>query len=333
MPNTLTVCCESGLSNRLRVALSAVALAEATGRQLRLRWPRTPACGARFDELFEPGLPLQEGDCTACEALPLRHGVGRPLGDLLRAPEPHLALRCPDWLIQPGRYPGHADLYRRCETLWETLAPNAFVREQVASFSATHFRKQMIGIHLRRGDFLRARPDALGSTSHALAAAEKFLARCPDAGLFLCTDDGARDPVTGRVETEGVRERFFERFGDRLVFTQPRSLDRSSTLAVQDALIDLVLLRRADYLVGTRDSSFSAMAAFGRSVEVVLCERGGAYPWIEALGTATGIFPLVQLLGRAQFRRKVPVTILLSYYSGRARATLGRMTGRRRARR
>ncbi len=332
MPRTLTVCCESGLANRLRVVLSAVALAEATGRQLRLRWPRTPACGARFDELFEPGLPVQEGDCTACDALPLRHGVGRPLGDLLRAPEPHLALRCPDWLIQPGRYPGHADLFRRCEALWETLAPSPYVREQVAAFSRAHFREHMIGVHLRRGDFLRARPDVLGNTGHALAAAEQFLARCPEAGLFLCTDDGARDPVTGRVETEGVRERFVERFGERVVFTRPRSLDRASTAAVQDALVDLYLLRRTDYLVGTRDSSFSAMATLGRTVEAVTCQRGGPYPWVEALGTLTGLFPLVQLVGRVQFHRKVPVIILLSYYSGRARAALGRMAGRGRPR-
>ena len=38
---TLTVACTSGLSNRLRVLLSGMALAEASGRRFTMYWPRT----------------------------------------------------------------------------------------------------------------------------------------------------------------------------------------------------------------------------------------------------------------------------------------------------
>ncbi len=331
-PRTLTVCSESGLANRLRVLLSAMALSEATGRALQVHWPRTPACAGRFDELFEPSLPVHDGDAVACAALPLWGGVGQPMSDLLHASEQHLALRSPDWLIRPDQYPAHAPLCRRCMALWPTHKPAPYERETVAAFQRQHFRSRMIGVHLRRGDFLRARPDVVGGTPQALAAVERLLAGCPEAGLFVCTDDGARDPVTGRVQAEGVVDRFRERFGERVVSTTPRSLDRASSAAIQDALVDLYLLRQTDFFVGTRDSSFSAMAVFGRDVQPVLVGTAGAYPWLAALGTVTGVFPLVQLVGRWQFRRRVPVMILLSYYSGLARRLLARLPGRARPR-
>jgi hypothetical protein len=131
---------------------------------------------------------------------------------------------------------------------------------------------------------------------------------------------------------EGVGERFREHFGERVVSTTPRSLDRGSAPAIQDALVDLYLLRQTEFFVGTRDSSFSAMAVFGRDAAPVLVGTAGAYPWLAALGTVTGVYPLVQLVGRWQFRRRVPVLILLSYYSGRARQLLARRPGREKPR-
>ena len=93
----------------------------------------------------------------------------------------------------------------------------------------------------------------------------------PEAGILLCSDDGALDPWTGQVKNEGVREQFTRRYGDRVVSTQPRTLDRKRPEAVQDALIDLLLLRLTDAFIGTRFSTFSELAIFGRSVPRVLC--------------------------------------------------------------
>ena len=323
---TLTVCSESGLSNRLRVLLSGLALAEASGRDFRMHWPRTAACGCPFRDLFEAELPVVEGEAGACAHLPLWGGVGQPWSDLLQSPAPHLALRSPDWLIRPSQYPMHAALRQRCVALWHGLRPIAPLQQRIDDFQREHFRPRMIGLHLRRGDFRRARPDVLGSTRHALQATRAFLNHWPDAGVFLCTDDGAPDPVTGQSGSEGLRARFQAAFGERVVFTTPRSLDRRSPAAIQDAVVDLYLLRRVDRLVATRDSTFSELAAFGREVETVWCRPGGAYPWVAAAGNLTGLFPLVRLLGRLQFHRRVPEMILLSYYAGRAKRGLARLT-------
>lgn len=64
---------------------------------------------------------------------------------------------------------------------------------------------------------------------------------------------------------------FLARYGDRVVTTRPRTLDRREPAAIQDALVDLLLLRVTDCIVGTQGSSFSVMAAFGRPVPAIWC--------------------------------------------------------------
>jgi hypothetical protein len=106
-----------------------------------------------------------------------------------------------------------------------------------------------------------------------MQSVDAYLAQCPDAGVLLCTDDGALNQHSGKaLPTEGVRAKFMHRYGERLVYTTPRSLDRREPAAIQDAVVDLWLLRRTDYFVGTVGSSFSGVAVLGRSVPVSLCQ-------------------------------------------------------------
>src|SRR5919109_3526635 len=58
----LTVFCRAGLSNRLRLLVSAYALAEVAGRSFRMVWPRTRRCGAAFSELFTNDWPVSDVD-------------------------------------------------------------------------------------------------------------------------------------------------------------------------------------------------------------------------------------------------------------------------------
>src|SRR5262249_49803631 len=138
---------------------------------------------------------------------------------------------------------------------------------QVEDFRHTHFRPKMIGVHLRRGDIYRYSPEALENTRGAMAQVDAYLREAPDAGILLCTDDGAKDPATMILTPkENVGEKLRRRYGGRVVMTTPRSLARDCPEAIQDALVDLLLLRSTDYIVGTSASSFSAMAHFGRTV-------------------------------------------------------------------
>ncbi len=292
-PRTLTVFTGSGLSNRLRVLVSGLALAEATGRALTMLWPRSPACGAAFRELFTNDWPVVDIDKIPRELAGAhrRKPRGRhKIGDLLEAPEPHLVVRSSHWLIASASYPAHRALAARCVELLGQLEPTSPIRDRVAAFRAQHFRPLMIGVHARRGDFLEARPDRAWNTGQILAAVDRFLVERPEAGILLCTDDGAPGPRGEPTVREGVREILRARYGDRLVETSPSSLDRRTPASIQDALVDLLLLRATDAFVGTLSSTFSDLATYGRAVPSArVWGMSPASRWLYRIARFTGI--------------------------------------------
>jgi hypothetical protein len=265
--------CFTGLGDRLAVLLSSAALAEATGRRLAVWWPRTVHCATAFAELFQSPWPVAEVAEAEVRALPLFDmGERRRRFDLLAAIETDVAVRADGWLIEPERYPAHAPLMARCGQLLDELRPRPEILRRAEAFRATAFRSRMIGVHLRRADYQVFDARAAGSTSMALAAVDRYLATWPDAGILLCTDDGGIDTFTGEAaSTQGVEAAFLARYGERVVSTRPRSLDRREPEAIQDALLDLLLLRVTDCIIGTQGSSFSVMAAFGRPVPATWC--------------------------------------------------------------
>lgn len=315
MPS-LTVFCPLGLSNRLRVLLSGLALAEASGRQFTMLWPITPACAAPCADLFANDWPVQTVAASAVAGLPYISGWFGHLPDLLAVPQADLVVGHPTWLIRPGEYPGHDRLMARCQSLFAELTPTSDILDSVDAFRCQYFRSRMIGVHLRRGDLLSQRPDVAHNTDEAIAAVAGFLGQLPEASILLCTDDGAVNPNSGRLTaTEDVFERFQQRFGSRVVRTIPRSLDRRTPEAIQDALIDLWLLRATDCLVGTQGSSFSEMALFARDVpHRLVAGSTPGYQKIETLARRTGLYVLLSRLSTRQADKSPPFPALMRYY-------------------
>lgn len=270
---TLTVVTNSGLCNRLRVLLSGLALAEATGRCFTMFWPRTKDCAAGFAELFANPWPVY--DVTDEEWANRRPIFNRERVryDLLTADAPTLSLWTSHSLLMPQQFPAHQLLRCRMGELLAIMQPTDAIMARGEAFQTEAFRTRMIGVHLRRGDFRVFEPIMADNTATAMRAVDAYLAQAPDAGILLCTDDGALNQYSGKtLPTEGVRTRFVQRYGERVVTTTPRSLDRREPIAIHDALVDLWLLRQTDYFVGTVGSSFSGMAFLGRSVPVTMCQ-------------------------------------------------------------
>ncbi len=314
------------MSNRLRVLLSGLALAEATNRQFTMLWPLTPACAAPFSDLFANPWPVATVDTAAIAGLPYISGWFADVPDLLAARESRLVIGHPTWLIRPGQFAGHDRLAARCRELFAELQPIPSIRQTVERFRQECFRPTMIGVHLRRGDLLRQRPDVAANSDQALAAVDHYLAEFPDAGILLCTDDGSVEPGTGRTSREGVRERFCARYGTNVVWTTPRSLDRGTPAAIQDALVDLWLLRHSDCFVGSEGSSFSELALYGRTLPHVLV--AGATPHyqrLERLARWTGVDAALRAHGRRQMGKDLPFPVLLRHYLALPRRWLGRM--------
>lgn len=327
---SITVFTHTGLSNRINLLISGLALAEASGREFRMLWPRTPACGASFGELFANDWPVDEIDAQTLADLPYGWSLHDPVPpDLLTATADDIVLGSHRSLVRPDLYPGHAALIAPCLAYFRQLQPVASIDAAVRAFSDRYFRPTMIGLHLRRGDFVTIRPDLLDNTAAALTAVEAALQQLPEAGIFLATDDGAPDPRRGHFQVEGVRERFARCFGERVVWTIPRSQARHTSEAVQDGLVDLWLLRQTDYFIGSTGSAFSRLAVYGRNVPHTFCQGSApAYRRVLWLYKVTGIYWLLRWLGRREFQRDLAFPRLLRYYREAPRRLLGAIVHR-----
>jgi hypothetical protein len=170
----------------------------------------------------------------------------------------------------------------------------------------------MIGVHLRRGDLMHHRPDTTGNLEVTLQQVDQWLEKEPDAGILLCTDDGSHNPFTHRaLPVQGIRSTFKKRYGERVVSTAS-GLDRGTPQAIEDALVDLWLLRLTQFFVGTSGSSFSEMAVFGRDIPSALPAAATAsyqrqMRWLKR----TGLHSLIARMSLYEYGREVPYTQLL----------------------
>ena len=325
---TLTVFSPSGLCNRLKVLASGLALAETSGRRFKMLWPLTPACAAPFAALFCNDLEVSTVTRDEIQGLPLIPGwLGIP-PDILIQDEPDLVIGLSSQLVRPDLYPAHAALQECCLEKFIQLQPVPGIQAQVEAFQQQNFKTSMIGVHLRRGDFVRFRPDVSGNLEQALQAVDHFLERLPDAGILLCSDENPQAPGAE------VHRRFATRYGSRLAPRQPSSLDRASVEGIQQALVDLWLLRATDAFVGTAGSTFSDTATWGRKVPHRLTAAPtSSYHRLERLARLTGVYALLRLLGRRQIGQEIPFPALLRYFRRSLKRSLGKSPGSQGARR
>ena len=263
---TLTVASRGGLANRLRALVSAMALAEATDRTFTMVWPYTEHMGARFDELFTNEWPIEYVDeLTGDWQRPAPQGAG-----LTTSPIDHLRLQHDGW-FGDRRSPETSDIFHRAIELFGELELQPALAEQVEEM-ATGFGAVTIGAHVRRGDFITDHRGVVANLDQVVQLVHEKIAEYDATAVFLATDDGASLTNTGDDgPTEGVRDRFRAEFGDRLTMTSPRSLDRRSLDAIEDAVIDLYLLRRCRTVIGTSGSSFAELALVDRHKDLIRC--------------------------------------------------------------
>jgi hypothetical protein len=325
----LTVTSEVGLCNRLRTLLSGRAIAEATMREFAMLWKPNVACGCTFDRLFE-------NDCNVRtdvffderRSVDLSSTPWESFPDWFALGEPSLYVQHFGWLIQPTRDVRHVELDARCQEWIRELEPVAPIARRVKDFKTNCFRATMIGVHLRRGDMTLIRPDTTANLTVSMQQIDTWLESATDAGILLCTDDGALNPYSRRpVPQEHIAAQFVRRYGARVVFTRPSSLDRRSPEAIQDALVDLWLLRATDFFAGTLGSSFSELAAYGRLVPTVRTAASTpGYQQKERWLRRIGIYEWLARRGEYEFGRYVPYTQLRWRYLRRLRLFLKRRT-------
>jgi hypothetical protein len=254
---------QHGLGNRLRAMASAMAIAQASGRELIIIWTPDHHCDCHLSDLFDyPGTVLADSakaDLSQCDRytyMELEPGACK---------DQHIAL-------VPGR-----DLYIRSAYVinnehsnWE--AENRMLRslepaEAVKRLVAAAKSEGRLGVHVRMEGMPGTdtnsydAPDNWLPESHQqlnqwrgkshysrfMARIDQLITEQPDLKLFLAADM----PVTYQV--------FAEKYGDRLSYLPRTRFDRSSE-QMRYALADAISLSHCHALLGSTWSSFSELA-------------------------------------------------------------------------
>jgi hypothetical protein len=254
-----------GLANRLWAVTSAWLLARRFQLPLAMLWqPGDSWDNHQWSDLFQneiETLDNSEYEAAMAEGVPLASDWFN--GTSQDDPETVIRRIREEGVIHDN---GYYDLYsrlrnrgiriRRCQRLrrkiYRELRPIPSIAKEVDEFVARNFRKrQVIGLHIRRGDAMSGphREQYAPSTD---AAFDRVIEERPGTHFYLSTDDS---------KTE---RRFRERYGDRIVthlkewveseYNQPKAGQRA-------ALVEMLLLSRTNEIFGTRWSTFGTMGA------------------------------------------------------------------------
>lgn len=258
MKGSITIVACGGLANRLRAILSTRALAIDLGVEWSVVWPLNWECRCRPDELF-----LENKDIKIQAVATLRHA--------LSFETPRKRNLYISRLFQ-SRYAYRANIIDEVDTraiadaldtgdvlLWsgityypfseqwyaEFFRPTAAV-ERIVAHKCAHWRKRMIGVHIRRTD--NAVAIAQSPLEAFIATMQTYIDRDSSVGFYLATDD------------EATRNTLRAQFGDR-IYASPAKATRNTSTGIIEAWSEILALSRCERLLGSYWSSFSELAA------------------------------------------------------------------------
>jgi len=262
---------EAGLCNRIRVWVSVTRLGEKLSRKVLVFWPKNIQCWSNFSDLFENKTKIiSEGELRKI----LKSDVKKYIGNFDGKDGSHKYILFDRWrfVLFPGEIPkGFAKMNPSEDgasidfeldripskvkkdfiRVLKKLRPKKSIKKAAEGFAKKYDLENFVGVHIRRGNDYKYSPISMGNIS----SDERFIKRMkwlvkknPKTIFFLCTD------------SEDTEKKFRRIFKNKIVSFPKTNRYRNSTVATQEALIDILLLSKAKYIIGTFPSTFSEMA-------------------------------------------------------------------------
>jgi hypothetical protein len=255
---------QSGLANKLRVIESVVSLVKDLDCPADIIWAPEWQMVAHYRDLFEPSGLFSVTDHDKFRYSRSSFSVKtykKPLSALInRYYGIELAFNDVDIFRQVR--PGHWDIRAMVEGKtayidtchnfysyhynFSWIKPVPAIADTVGRFEEIIKNKKCIGLHIRRTDNLSSvenSPDYLFEN-----AIREEISRDPSSVFFLATDD---------YKTQA---HFIDLFGAGRILAHPKKFGRDSVKAIQDAVVDWMLLTRCRKLYCSYFSSFSETA-------------------------------------------------------------------------
>jgi hypothetical protein len=236
----------AGLSNRLRSLVSGICLAEDYNCNLVVHWSLDHACGALFEQLFDPSTLPPFVTITPFPLLKAYHILSENDTEMIKT----------KWdRKHPLVVKSYAHFYTEDMSRWLThlrkIQPRKEILDEVSQRLPPFDPTRFLGVHIRRTDHVKC---------IAASPLEAFLQKLDNTESFLIA---ATDDV-------GVRRELEMRYQGRIFFAS-HVLERFSEIGMREALIDFLCLSRCPFILGSTHSSYSEMAGLygGCTVEFV----------------------------------------------------------------
>jgi hypothetical protein len=247
-----------GLSNRIKCLVSSIRLAEKTKRELILYWPKSSSCNCHFSDLFENDIKEISRENIKniiknkkCEVYTenLYNFKGKK----------EFIINFSTKIIGFSKKNIHLkfeNIPKEIRTDISSYIGRLKIKKEIlkiaGNFSNKKFTKEIIGIHIRRGDFrtLKSKVGFVSSDEKFIEEIEKEIKLNSKVKFFLATDE---------KETE---EKFKKIFGNRIIFYEKNTKKREEDGSVKEALIELLLLSKCKLILGSFGSTFTEMAWF-----------------------------------------------------------------------
>lgn len=273
-----------GISNRLKCLVSMWRIGNLTNREFLLCWPRNFVCGADFNDLFENN--FQRISKEKLDSLKKEEYNFHDPNDIsiIDSREKYLISDTWRWAFLKGEnvtkyLPKEKDknypIYKSTTTPFQDyegidfvfhdisyevkneilknlkkIKPIKKIRNKISEFERKNDIKNCVGIHIRRGDYLKGK-DKLGFVSEDKSFIDRInelIKINPKENFFLCTD------------SEETQQKFKKLFGEKIITFTKTNFDRNGIIFTQEGLIDLLILSKTKRILGTYGSTYTEMA-------------------------------------------------------------------------
>jgi len=245
---------QGGLSNRIKCLISSMKIANKTDRGLILYWPKDESCNCNFSDLFEN--KIKEVSKEELREIIKKNGYEFYQNNLSKNKKEFI-------LVDSSRFEGFSleDIHLKFEEtpievrkeILNYLGKLKIKKEiftKVNDFIKKEFSKNVVGVHIRRGDFVNLKTGigAVSPDESFVEEMKKEIEKNKNVKFFLATED---------KETE-----FRNIFGNKIITYPKRTKRREDEGSVEEALIEMLILSKTNKILGSYGSTFTEMAWF-----------------------------------------------------------------------
>ncbi len=267
--NYIISAAHGGLSNRIKCLVSSMDIAKNTGRSILLCWAKNKDCNSTFSELFENKIiEISKEDLRKMlkskDSKVILGGENFSIGN-----EKYIINDLPffSFVDKEQGYDFHKtspEIRLKIVRYLKGLKIKKSITDEVEIFYKKKFKGRMVGVHIRKGDFVFIK-NGVGNVSSEKMFIKKIkeeIEKNKETKFFLATEDMKTEEMIKKV------------FSNKIIAYPKKIAKREDEGSVREALIEMLLLSKTEKILGNFKSSFTEMAwSFGEckiQIEIVI---------------------------------------------------------------